>query len=56
MARITNHTVRNATRAGVGRRPELQLTEADRAEMAEREAERIARLERIAARARGEEV
>jgi hypothetical protein len=51
--KVTAYTVRNATRAGVGRRPELQMTDEDRAEQAKREEERVARLARIAARARG---
>ena len=50
--KVTAQTVRNATRAGLGRREELQLTDADRAEMATKETERLARLARIAERAK----
>jgi len=49
--KITAHTMKIAARSGVGRRPELQLTEQDLADQAKRETERVARLARIAARA-----
>lgn len=53
--RVTRATVIQGQRAKLGRRSEVQLTDADREAMAQRETERLARLARIAARARGEE-
>lgn len=48
--RITSQSVQVARRAGIGHK--LELTDADRAEMQRREDERVARLERIASRAK----
>lgn len=48
--RITSQSVQIARRSGIGRN--LELTDADRAEMARKEDERKARLARIASRAK----
>lgn len=48
--RITSQSVQIARRAGLGRK--LETTDADRAEMKRREDERLARLARIASRAK----
>lgn len=48
--RITSQSVQIARRAGLGRN--LELTDADRAEVARRENERKERLARIASRAK----
>lgn len=54
--KVTAQSVQIARRAKLGQKPENQLTDADRARFAARDAEQAARLARIAARARGEEV
>ncbi len=56
MAKVTAYTVANLRKAKVGQRESLQLTDADKARLAKIDEERLARLARIAARARGEEV
>lgn len=52
MARITSHSVQVARRAGIGRN--LELTEADRERLALKEEQRLARLARIAERAKAQ--
>lgn len=50
-AKVTAYHVQNAIKAGVGRRESLQLTDADRAEIAATKQAQTERLARIAARA-----
>lgn len=50
--KVTHHSVEVARRSKIG--ATLDLTDEDRAEMARKEEERLARLARIAARQRGE--
>lgn len=48
--KATAHTAQIVARSGLGKRPELELDDADRKAMEDRKAEQAARLARIAAR------
>lgn len=50
MGRVTSHSVQVARRSGIGH--SLELTAEDREHLARKEEERLARLARIAARAK----